>query len=1092
MNTLVDPSFHSDAALARLRDRLVRGIFAGPNAAAICAESAGGDATSEAFRASLEKQVYESLERVLARWKRGEIQTPECLAEAGRHCDETQWPLVFVAAADDRLTAVREELGGLGYRLSGDSDAFEEFGLVAAHAPPLMDLIEPMAAVADVRAIYDAGREVSLPPMPPLGISAELAEAMPAIDPNGARQRIGLGRCGQGIRVCVLDTGVDEKHPDLQDAIEATADFTGEGGPADPMGHGTHVAGIIAGRGRASGGAFTGVAPAARILSGRILGASGSGSLETLMWGLRWALYQKADIVNLSLGYQAANTDGASLESRACDTLVKRGIVVVVSAGNKGPGAGTIGIPADSREAITVGAMSRQGGVCDFSSCGPTASPDLTGDKPSIVAPGEMIISCRSADSSSDLWPPIPGHESYAAASGTSMAAPMVSGVIAVFLGESHAAGNRLTPSEVKRLLLAACSPVPGCNAAAQGKGAVNLSRLMEDCHGRAGTPRASTAPDATPGIGKDEKEIMDDQVLSVETLAKYLKLKPVTVYKLLRQGKAPGFKVGGAWRFRKSTIDDWIARNEQLSLSEPARPEPESEPQPGKPNPAKERFAVECGVCGLRLASPPRNHCEEADCGIGICDKCWNVSKRHFCRAHRSQSAKTSPKPAAAGQTGHGLILSGNCPVCGRPLDDASRLCEASGCENRICALCRNGGDPYPEPRRRCPDHQDANLAQPVGAGKVIPQGGEFTCGYCGRDIYAHEIGGNCEECESPICNTCREGLTTGLPEHRCRSHARAATKPAALPSRDAILISALAQLAAAESAFLERVRAQFAETKELYHPVTGEPAAFTKAWKLTGETSSDTQLMKVFKKHPRLLKGLSSVPGNRELAYSIAPNKSTADIAQGALVVLVRFLSRAVRDLLGADEELLSKLFDVKNGGAGQSGAESLTSRHPWSMTELSNLLAAEAAEARRKKRFEVLALFSPDGWDDEAIAMICAAGNGKSGSRFASPNLSVILLGPNVPDCRFNPSVARAALVAPLFSPELPSERLAQCANAVDSQLVGAKYVTLDSLMSILPFPKGLIRAAMESLTKKNKEYTLEIIKDIGLTLRKRSEA
>lgn len=214
---------------------------------------------------------------------------------------------------------------------------------------------------------------------------------------------------GEGVRVAVLDTGVDRFHEDL--SIEDGADFTSSTvGWADLHGHGTHCAGIVAAKDNGVG--VVGVAPNAILVCGKVLGDDGSGTLEGIAKGIDWAVTKKADVISMSLG-----GDGpiSGVIRSAIDRAIARGVVVVVAAGNSGaptfPG-GNIGSPGNYNPCVTVGACDKNTQVASFSSRGPEID---------VVAPGVEIVSCA------------PGQR-YVAMSGTSMATPFVAGLAAIFV----------------------------------------------------------------------------------------------------------------------------------------------------------------------------------------------------------------------------------------------------------------------------------------------------------------------------------------------------------------------------------------------------------------------------------------------------------------------------------------------------------------------------------------------------------------------------------------------------------------------------------------------------------------------------------
>ena len=232
------------------------------------------------------------------------------------------------------------------------------------------------------------------------------------------------GWTGRGVPVGVIDTGVDENHPDLAGRIVAQRDFVAEGA-GDSNGHGTHVAGIIAGTGAGSGGRYRGISPEASLVVAKALGADGVGLTSQIMAAIEWLVSQRVRIINLSLGLEGP-TNGSDPLSLAVDAAHAFGSLVVVAAGNSGPAPGSVGVPAGARRALAVGAIDRDGHVYNLSSRGPTADGR---NKPDLASPGTGIISCRSAHSAD---PTIAGH--YTAATGTSMAAPHVAGAAALIL----------------------------------------------------------------------------------------------------------------------------------------------------------------------------------------------------------------------------------------------------------------------------------------------------------------------------------------------------------------------------------------------------------------------------------------------------------------------------------------------------------------------------------------------------------------------------------------------------------------------------------------------------------------------------------
>jgi serine protease AprX len=286
-----------------------------------------------------------------------------------------------------------------------------------------------------------------------------------ALPPEAAwRQAIGLEQVpnkyqGDGVTVASIDTGV-APNPDLGGRLLARVDLTGERDGIDHFGHGTHMAGVIAGDGTTSAGAFEGSAPETNLVSVKVAGWDGATDVSTVIAGLQWVVSNRARfgirVVNLSWGTDSSAGYGVDPLDRAVERAWQAGLVVVVSAGNAGPAAGTVSKPGDDPFVITVGAADTNGTAAPgddvlaaFSSRGPTAD-GLS--KPDLVAPGVAIVSDRAAGSTIDTFRPLARlGASLFKGSGTSQAAAVVSGVVARMLE----ADPTLTNDEVKGVLTA-------------------------------------------------------------------------------------------------------------------------------------------------------------------------------------------------------------------------------------------------------------------------------------------------------------------------------------------------------------------------------------------------------------------------------------------------------------------------------------------------------------------------------------------------------------------------------------------------------------------------------------------------------------
>jgi len=274
------------------------------------------------------------------------------------------------------------------------------------------------------------------------------------------------GFTGKGIKLAIIDTGMDREHPDFTRRVVAVRDFTLEGFK-DSNGHGSHIAGIVAGDGSCSGGKYRGVAPDALIISGKVLRADGTGRMSDVMAAVEWSVDLGADIINLSLG-TSGSSDGSDALCEICDAAVDAGVVVCVAAGNDGPNRRTIGSPAAARRVLTVGASTPNGFVAEFSSRGPTDDERL---KPEIVAPGVDIISARAKGTRAGK--PLDNH--YTSATGTSMAASHVSGIAALLLEANKGA----SPQLIRESLLHTAKDL-GLDDYAQGAGLVTADTALQ------------------------------------------------------------------------------------------------------------------------------------------------------------------------------------------------------------------------------------------------------------------------------------------------------------------------------------------------------------------------------------------------------------------------------------------------------------------------------------------------------------------------------------------------------------------------------------------------------------------------------------
>lgn len=278
------------------------------------------------------------------------------------------------------------------------------------------------------------------------------------------------GYDGSGVAVAVLDSGIDTNHPDVRDAVVASKSFIDGEDVVDGHGHGTHVASTIAGTGGGSDGRYTGVAPGADLLVGKVCLVNGDCPSSALIAGMEWAVAQGAQIVNVSIG--ADPTDGTDPTSLAVNELsAASGALFVISAGNNGPGDSTIGSPGAAQAALTVGALDKADQLANFSSRGPRVGDSAI--KPDIVAPGVDIVAARAAGTTIPNAKHVGEH--YTTVSGTSMAAPHVAGAAAI-VAQQH---PQWSGEQIKSALTSTAHDA-GYSPYEQGAGRVDVARVVD------------------------------------------------------------------------------------------------------------------------------------------------------------------------------------------------------------------------------------------------------------------------------------------------------------------------------------------------------------------------------------------------------------------------------------------------------------------------------------------------------------------------------------------------------------------------------------------------------------------------------------
>jgi len=289
---------------------------------------------------------------------------------------------------------------------------------------------------------------------------------------------------GTGVSVALLDTGIDASHPDLAGRVIACEDLSHERGTVahcqDTYGHGTFMAGLIAGNGASSNGKYTGAAPQANLVAIKAAGYDGSADVSNILAGIQWAVAAKDTynirVLNLSLGTNSSQDYRVSPLNFAVERAWDAGIAVIVSAGNTGPDGGTVMKPGDDPLVITVGSSSDMGSmsinddvVTTFSGRGPTRSNGFT--KPDVVSPGMHTISLRAVGSAVDTkFPNSRVDGMYFRGSGTSMSTATVSGVVAQMLQKNPS----LTPDGVKAHLMGTARAISTTGSNTVGAGLID------------------------------------------------------------------------------------------------------------------------------------------------------------------------------------------------------------------------------------------------------------------------------------------------------------------------------------------------------------------------------------------------------------------------------------------------------------------------------------------------------------------------------------------------------------------------------------------------------------------------------------------
>ena len=392
-------------------------------------------------------------------------------------------------------------------------------------------IVNGVAATVPVGAVgtLSATPGLIVTPDLPVRVQGALSSSTSSTNPASVYRKVvgaddlhAAGHRGSGVTVALIDTGVSAVpdlagrilpvRDDLNGTVSPCLNLSGESGCQDAYGHGTFMAGIIAGSGAASGGQYGGMAPDANIVSIKIAGEDGAADVSTLLAAIQWVVSFKDDygirVLNLSVGTDSSQTYRTDPLNYAVERAWDTGIAVVVSAANLGPDPSTVTKPGDDPWVITAGAVDDRGtpGLGDdqlpnFSSRGPTRADGLA--KPDVVAPGAHMVSLNAPGSAIAQAFPSTMAGGYRKGSGTSMAAAVVSGAAALLVD----ADPSTTPDRLKFALTATARPTATSDPMEVGAGIISASA-------------ARTAPAGTANQGLDRSNGMGSLQASRGTLS--------------------------------------------------------------------------------------------------------------------------------------------------------------------------------------------------------------------------------------------------------------------------------------------------------------------------------------------------------------------------------------------------------------------------------------------------------------------------------------------------------------------------------------------------------------------------------------------
>jgi serine protease AprX len=408
---------------------------------------------------------------------------------------------------------------------------------------------DPVASGEDT---VPAVQEAATDPVAPVAPAPDDAPARARASMDLIRAAAGAdgGLTGAGVDVALIDSGVlgvgalDGANKLVRGPDFSEDAFYGDRRGLDAFGHGTHMAGVIAGNDAGTG--FQGIAPGARLVSVKVAGADGLTSLVRVLMALDWVRKNRSSnglhirVVNLSFGVDARRSYVREPLAYAAEQLWVRGVVVVAAAGNKADGTGSLDLPAADPFLIAVGATDTKytadaadDAVADFSSRDAVRPPD-------VVAPGTAVISLRVPGSTLDAEFPVARiGDGFFRGNGTSQATAVVSGLVARMLQ----ARPELTPDQAKALLKA---------------GAVNMSEdVSADGAGRVNLARSLALPTPAPAAAAQpfQPAVLDLHVLWAELLDEAMGTAPAV-------GTGENGWTGRRWSGRSWSGRSWTGRS--------------------------------------------------------------------------------------------------------------------------------------------------------------------------------------------------------------------------------------------------------------------------------------------------------------------------------------------------------------------------------------------------------------------------------------------------------------------------------------------------------------------------------------------------